>query len=124
VEILTIDMGLIDASDVGVFIANTQKADEAKEAIRGLAHAALQNQTIELSDILTVLRQDNFVEAEESLKVSEEERKNREAQIQEQQNKAMMELEERKSEMAKENHEREKELVILKEQERRKTVIA
>lgn len=123
-RILDLDVGLLDSSTLGLFISNSTKSEEAIQTIRQLSHAAMQNQKVELSDILTVIRQEGIVEAEETLKVAEKERK---AELQE--------MERMKGEQAKEfeklrqageekKHSNEKELIVLKEQERRKTVIA
>lgn len=72
---LTVDTGLLDNSTLGIFVANSAKSHETKELIRQLAHAAMQNQKAELSDVLAVIRQDGTQEAEEVLVVAEKDRK-------------------------------------------------
>ena len=54
------------------------KADEAKETVRQLAHAAMQNQKIEMSELLSLLNHEGIQEAEETLKVAEKKRFERE----------------------------------------------
>lgn len=124
IQMFDLDIGLLDSSTLGLFVSNSTKAEEVKETLRQLTHAAMQNQTVELSDVISVIRQDSIIEAEETLKVAEQNRVQREQQAQEQQNQAMAEEAERERDFKREEHEMEKEIVILKEEERRKTVIA
>lgn len=123
VRILTLDIGLLDNSTVGVFISNSAKAEEAKDLVRQLTHAALQNQKVELSDVMSVIRQEGVVEAEETLKVAEQKRKEYEQSMQQQQIQSQEKQQERLLQREREKHEEEKELIILKEEERRKTEI-
>lgn len=124
IQMFDLDIGLLDSSTLGLFVSNSTKAEEVKETLRQLTHAAMQNQTVELSDVISVIRQDSIIEAEETLKVAEQNRMQREQQIQEQQNQAMAQEAEREREFKREEHEMAKEIVVLKEEERRKTVIA
>lgn len=124
IQMFDLDIGLLDSSTLGLFVSNSTKAEEVKETLRQLTHAAMQNQTVELSDVISVIRQDSIIEAEETLKVAEQNRMQREQQLQEQQNQAMAQEAEREREFKREEHEMAKEIVILKEEERRKTVVA
>jgi hypothetical protein len=122
-RMLTIDEELLDNSTYGLFVSNSSKAEEAKETIRQFAHAALQNQKVELSDVISVIRQDGIVEAEETLKDAENERRK---QLQAQQeNLERIRNEEAKAarEFEKEKMAHELEAIVLKEEERRKTVL-
>lgn len=122
-RLLKIDTALLDNSTLGIFVSNSAKDGEAKELITQLAHAALQNQKIELSDVISVIRQDSITEAEETLKASEATRQEREQAMQQQQQQAAAEEAEKAREFRREEHEMEKELIILKESERRETEI-
>lgn len=124
VKILELDVNLLQNSTLGLFVANSTKAEEAMQTIRQLSHAAMQNQKAELSDILSVIRQEGIIEAEETLKVAEKDRKAEEAQIEQNRGKQAQELEVLKQKGEEQLHANEKEIVILKEEERRKTVIA
>lgn len=124
VRMLNLDVNLLDNSRIGLFVANSTKASEAMENLKQLSHAAMQNQKAELSDVLSVIRQEGIVEAEETLKVAEKKRKAEEAQIQQNAAKQAQELEKTKQKGDQKKHENEKELIILKETERRKTVVA
>lgn len=124
IQLFDLDIGLLDNSTLGLFISNSAKAEEAKSIIRQLTHAALQNQKVELSDVISVIRQEGIVEAEETLKVAEQNRRDYEMQAQQQQQQAIAEENERQRDFEREKHEQDKELIILKEEERRKTVIA
>jgi hypothetical protein len=76
---LTVDVGLLENSTIGIFVSNSAKSEETKDLIRQLAHAAMQNQMAELSDVIAVVRQEGTQEAEETLKAAETKKK-REAQ--------------------------------------------
>jgi len=121
VKIINLDIGLLDNSTFGIFMSNSSKIEEVKESIRQLTHAALQNQKVELSDVMSVMRQDGIAEAEETLKVAENRRREYEQNIQQQQSKSQQEMQQKEIERDKEKHEEEKEIIILKEEERRKT---
>lgn len=123
-RMLNVDMNLIENSTLGIFISNSTKAEETLQTIKTLAHAAMQSQTVELSDMLAVLRQEGMAEAEETLIVSEKRRKEEIAQAQQQEAENNKELEKLKQEGVRRLHENEKEIVVLKEEEKRKTVIA
>lgn len=123
-KMFTLDMGLIEASRFGLFVSNSTKADEARSTIRELAHAAMQNQKVELSDVMSVIRLEDVTQAEEVLKVAENARMDREDKAQENESRSREEMAEKAREFIREEHEMEKEKIILKEEERRKTVIA
>lgn len=122
-RVIDLDVGLLDNSTLGLFISNSAKAEEAKEMIRQLTHAAMQNQKVELSDMLSVLRQEGITEAEETLKVAENNRKEYEQQMQQSQLESQEKQQENQFAREREKFEEEKELVVLKEEEKRKTVI-
>lgn len=67
-----VDQELLANSTIGIFVTNSAKAEESKELIRQLAHAAMQNDKVELSDVLKVIREDSTQEAEEILRAGEE----------------------------------------------------
>lgn len=123
VQMFKLDMDLLDNSTIGIFISNSAKVEETKDMIRQLTHAALQSQKVEFSDVISVIRQSSIVEAEEVLKVAEENRREYEMKLQQQQGEQQKQLEQIKEQHAQKEHEREKELIVLKEEERRKTEI-
>jgi hypothetical protein len=122
-RIIDLDVGLLDNSTLGVFVSNSAKAEEAKDLIRQLTHAALQNQKVELSDVISVIRQEGIVEAEETLKAAEARRNEYEQQSNNANIKAQQESEEKSREFIRETWEHEKEMVVLKESERRETEV-
>ena len=71
-QMLKIDGGLLDNSTLGVFVTNSTKAHEAVQLVKQLAHAAQQNQTLKMSDVIKVLRTEGVQEAEEILAQGEE----------------------------------------------------
>ena len=123
-QLLTVDPGLLDNSTIGIFISDTSRTEEIKQTIEQLAHAALQNQSVELSDIISILKKDSIPEAEETLRVAEENRQKRTMEEQEMQQQHQAEMFEKQKEFENDKHEKEKELLLLREEERRKTELA
>lgn len=122
-RIIDLDVGLLDNSTLGIFVSNSAKAEEAKDLIRQLTHAALQNQKVELSDVISVIRQEGIVEAEETLKAAEARRNEYEQQSTQSTIKANAEEAEKEREFTREKWQHEKDLAVLKEEEKRETVI-
>jgi hypothetical protein len=83
----------------------------------------MQNQKIELSDVLKVIKQDSIQEAEEALLVSEELRENRVQAQNQAAEKAKADFQQKEIEFKKEEWAHEGEMIVLKEEERRKTEI-
>lgn len=101
-RMVSMDYELLDNSTYAVFVSNSAKSAEALETVKQLSHAAMQNQMIELSDVLTIMNASSSQEAEEMLKAAEKERIEREQitqqqqlQAQQEQAKAQREYEER-----------------------------
>jgi hypothetical protein len=123
-KLLTLDLDLLDNSTIGIFVTNSIKTHETMEAIRQLAHAAMQNQTVEFSDIITILRQESVPEMEETLKVAEDKKRQHMEKMQQMEAEKAKELEQLKQQGRLQEHEMEKENIVLKETEKRKTIIA
>jgi len=123
VETFKLDIGLLDNSTLGVFVENSSKAEEVMNTIRQLAHAAMQSQKAELSDVISLMKQDGIVEAEEALRAAEQNRR----EFDQAQNKAQMDAAAEEAEKVRqrerEKFEEEKKLIVLKEEEKRKTEI-
>lgn len=121
----TIDMdpALLDNSTLGLFINDSSKAQEIKDTLTQLAHAAMQTQAAKLSDILGVIKEDSITVAEERLKASETKFEESQAAQQQQQIDANKQMAQAEAEHQKEMWTHDKEMVVLKEEERRKTEI-
>jgi hypothetical protein len=122
--IIDLDLGLLNSTTIGLFIEDSMKAEETKDMLRNLTHAALQNQKVELSDVISVIKQPSIVEAEETLKLAENNRKEFEQNMQTQKIEAEKDMSEKARQFIREEHEMEKEKIILKEELRRETEIA
>jgi len=122
-QTINMDIGLLEHSTIGLFVSNTSESEEAMQTLKQLSHAAMQTGKAELSDVLSVLRQKGLIEAEETLKVAEDKRRQAEQQAQQQQIQAQEEADKRARQAAQEDHEMEKEKIILKEEEKRKTEV-
>lgn len=122
-KILEVDLGLLDNNTFGIFISEDVKTEEIKQAINQLAHAAMQNQMISMSEVITLLRQDSIIEAQEDLKVSEMKAQKTVQDNEKRKEEMALRVIEKQKEADREKFEQEKELTILKEKERRKTEI-
>lgn len=120
---IDLDIALLDNTTLGIFISNSAKAEEAQELVRQLAHAALQSQKIEFSDVISIVRQNGIVEAEETLKAAEAERREYEQNMQNQQISAAAEEAEKEREFKREEWDQDLKEIVLKEEEKRKTEI-
>lgn len=123
VEILNIDMGLLDSTTLGMYISDSGEVQKIKETIEQLAHAAMQNQRAELSDVVAVLRQDSIIEAEETLRIAEDRRREADSQAQREAQEFQAAEDDKKRDREREKHEENKEIIVLKEEERRKTEV-
>ncbi len=122
-EIIKVDKDLLSLSKFGFFVANSMDSVKVKEALNNLGLTAMQNQTIDMSDIVKIMKTDSITEAEELLEVAEE-RKRKETNAMEQQRLTHeKELKTLEDENAEKEHQRAKELVVLKAEEDRKTEI-
>lgn len=122
-NMLKVNPELLDNNTYGIFVANSSKAWDAKQAIEQLSHAAMQNQKAELSDVIKVLRSDSVQEAEELLIKAEETATERLQSLEQIRNKALAEEAEKERAWEREKLEFERETLILKERERRETEI-
>ena len=122
-KMLDIDTDLLNNSTYGIFVSNSTKAHETKEVITQLAHAAMQSQKIELSDIIKVLRSDGVQEAEELLTASEKKKREEMQQMQTNQIKEQQKLEEQKAKARKEEMAFDRETKLLVQQEKNKGIL-
>lgn len=96
------DYELLENSTYGIFVSNSMKSHEALQMVQQLSHAALQNQKVEMSDVIKVMRSESIQEAEELLKVAEEGRMEREQAQNQAQIEAAAQKEERDREFKRE----------------------
>jgi len=120
---LNIDMDMVEATNYNMFVENSSDADETKQRLMALADRALASDKVGLADVMTVMNQKGTAEAEASLRAAEQ-KKIEEVQAEtrrtEEHQEKMQQMQTQENERA---HEREKEIVILKEAEKRKTVV-
>ena len=123
VRTLDLDPALLDNSTIGLFVTDSSSAQEIKDTITQLAHAALQNQSVKFSDIVSILKETSITAAEDRLKASEVESEERVNQAEMARIKAQKDLEESKVQHEKEKWQHEIDLAIIKEEEKRKTEV-
>ena len=78
-------------SSFGVFVSDSAKDQELFMTMRQLAHAALQNQQAELSDVIKMMTSESSAEIKTLLESAEDSRREREQQMQQQQQQAQAE---------------------------------
>jgi hypothetical protein len=110
-----IDHELLSNSTIGIFVTNAAKAEESKELIRQLAHAAMQNDKADLSDVISVIRQESTQEAEEILRASETKRVEREEKAQQQQAQMAKEAQQAAADLEEKRHQNDLEKITLQE---------
>jgi len=123
VATLELNTELLDNSTLGIFVSDSGQAQKVKDLLIQLTHAAVQNQKIELSDVISVIRQSGIVETEEALKIAEENRRKYEQAMQQQQLQAQAEEKDKERQREKEAFKEQKELIRVKGEEDRKTEI-
>lgn len=122
-SMLTINADLLDASTYGLFVTDSTKSWDIKQAIGQLSHAAMQNQKAEMSDVIKIMRSESIQESEEMMLVSEEKAHERQMALNNQAEQLRAEEAERARDFEREKWEHEEDMVVLKERERRKTEI-
>ena len=115
IKMLNVDSELLENSTYGLFLSNSMKTNEIMESLKTLAHAALQNQRIELSDFLSILKSNSTQEIEDMLKKSEKERKEQEQQQQQQQQKSQEEMQKKQIELREKEMAHEMEMMVTQE---------
>lgn len=115
---LTVDQELLDSSTYGIFVTDAFKTQENQETLTQLAHAAMQNQMVDLSTVVRILQASSVQEAEEILADGEDrmQRKQQEQMQQQQEHEAKM----AQMQMQAQKEEREFKLEFLREEEKLK----
>lgn len=122
-RLLNIDSELLDNSTYGLFISDSSKAWDAKQAVQQLSQAAMQNQKAELSDVIKVIRSESVQEAEELLEVAEKNAEERQQAAQDAKSQSDAAAAEKGRQFLRETWTHEEDMIIKKEEERRKTVV-
>lgn len=102
VEMLKPDYELLDQSSYGIFVNNSVRTNQILDSIIQLIQPAMQNQRIEMSDVVKILKSESVQEAEELLLKAEEDRRKYEQQMQDQQNQQQQQLEQMKQQQESE----------------------
>lgn len=110
-----VDQDLLDNSSIGIFVANSGAADEALATIKQLSHAAMQNEKVELSEVVSLIRQKGTQEAEEILQAAEKKRKEELAKEAQAERRNKKEIEQMRADENEKAHQRELEKIKLEE---------
>lgn len=128
VKTLMMDTDLLDISEYGIFVTNSMRSDEVLQVVQQLSHAALQNQKIELSDVIKVMRSQSVPEAESILKAAEKQTQESMQQAQQQQAQQQKEIQQQmidweKEKLALEHKNRMEEIELRGEYDLKRQVI-
>lgn len=97
-EMVRPDYDLLDESTYGITLTNNTQYASILDMIKSLCQPAMQNQAIDLSDVIKVMKADNLTDAQELLEVSEEKKRKQAQDLQKQQNQAQQQLEQMRQE--------------------------
>lgn len=117
------DPVLLENSTLGIFIQDSTKIESVIENLKQLSHAALQNQQINMSDVITIFKQKGIGEMEEVLKASENEKREEAQAAQQQQQQADAELAEKAQSFAREKWEHEKDMARLESELKKEEIV-
>lgn len=116
------NLEVLENNTIGIFISNDSKAFRTKQTIEDyLAHAAIQNDKADLSDIIKIIRSDSVQEAEELLEESEQRKRTEKSQEQSSQQQAQAQEAEKVRQFEREKWGHDADMIKLKETERRQT---
>ncbi len=122
-EIIRLDKSMLSLSKFGLFVTNSMDAVRVKEAVANLSLTAMQNQTLDMSDVIKIMKTDSITEAEETLEVAEARKREEAKQEQQAQREHETEIQKRMEAENEKQHQRNIELIVVKEEEERKTEI-
>lgn len=114
VKMFTIDGALMSNASMGLYIQNSLEIETIKDTVKQLAHAALQNQQMKMSSIISIFKEKNLTVMEENLKVSEKKMEEQLMQSQQQQQQHEKEMQQLLEQSKERDFEKQKELIILK----------
>lgn len=120
-RIIDLDVDLLSNSSYGLFVSDSFELEEFRETVQQLAHAAMQTGAVDLPDMLSMLRNNSSVEAEEIVRAGIARRKEEAEAARKQEQEAMAQEEEKQRQFEREKHQMRLEEIRLQETERRKT---
>jgi hypothetical protein len=120
-KVLEVDPELLEETLATLYVANSSKAADAKQAVENLSQAAMQNQQADLGDIIKVIKSNSVNEAEELLEAARQRKVVEEQHAATLKTQADKEAAQRADQLRRDEWAHEEKLVVLKETERRKT---
>jgi hypothetical protein len=127
-QVLQVTPSSIEATDIGLFLSSSSSFERYAEIMLQNAQAFSQNQgqgIVAVSQIIKdIVSKASPEEIHKRIQIEEQKLHERQMQLQDQQGQQQQQMLQMQEEGAIKAFEREKELTILKEEERRKTVIA
>jgi hypothetical protein len=121
VAMLTVDPELLDNSTYGLFVTNSGRSEETRQAIIGLSQAALQNQQATLLDVANVMQSNSVQQAKELLEEAQDKAHEREAAIEQQRMQMEQQAAQRQEKFQRDAWEHEERMIVVKALEDRKT---
>ena len=122
-ELLKIDKDILLTSQFGLFVGDSMDTIRIKEAITNLSLTAMQNQSIDMSDVIKVLKTDSVTDAEEQLEVAEEKKRTQNNALEKQRMEHEQAIQKQNQAHLEKLWQHEADMIVLKEGERRKTEV-
>lgn len=127
-QVLQVTPKSIEHTDIGLFLSSSSSFERYAEIMLQNAQAFAQNQgqgIVAVSQIIKdIVSKASPEEIHKRIQIEEQKMQERAMQLQDQQSQNQMKLQEMQNAAADKAFEREKEIVVLKEEEKRKTVLA
>ena len=120
-EYFTINSEILANATYGLFIEDSNSTKELRDILGQLTQAAMQNQAIEMSEAIKILREDGISESIESLEAAEEQRRKREEKMEEMKAQQQQQLLDKQAQLEQQKQDNILEQIKVKEEERRKT---
>lgn len=114
-QMFSVDQDLLNNSIVGLYVGNSAKASEAKQAIESLAQAAMQNQQATFLDIITIIESDSTTEAKVTLQAAADKARQDAIANDKMKTDAQEQQNQRLAELKREEWAHEKDMLITKE---------
>jgi hypothetical protein len=103
----SVDGDLFNDAEYGVFLTNSSKDHQAIETLKQLSHAAMQNDRIALSDIISIFNSNSLADIKNKLVQAEQRRQQEIQSQQQQQQEAQMQMQQEMISFEREKMDRE-----------------
>ena len=124
INMFKVDGHLFENASMGLYVQNSLKIEQIKDTLNQLSHAAMQNQVIKMSDVISIMKEEDLTQAEETMKAAEKRLVEENQQSQQSQQQHEMQMQEMMKQQEQQKHSNAMELVTHKNQEETKKGLA